>query len=170
MADLGTSNGLFFWPSCSKELATKSSITLSSALTGSQLFKALVQFLAVTNFGKKPCILGPGKPDSEEVQEPGPVIYDSARHLNITFKMSPWSANLLQQQAKWANALLGDGTTNPFTPIFITRADVPLQAFDSVVQLSPGPVLEEMTTTDRRGRLWSCANKVYDVLGKGSWR
>ena len=138
--------------------------SLSPALTSSQLFKAVIRFLSATNFAKKPFVLGADKPETEEFHEPGPVLYDSARQLNIAYKMSSASAALLQHQAKWTNTLLGNKNIDPFTPVFITKADVPLQAFDMVVLLSPGELVGKYASTDRRGRTREFANKVYTVL------
>ncbi|KAH8886483.1 Nrap protein [Thozetella sp. PMI_491] len=140
----------------------KKNASLSTSLTSTQLFKALVQFLSVTSFAEKPYVLGPGNPSQEELVEPGPVLYDSARHLNIAFKMSSWSATILQHHAKQTNSLLSNSAVEQFTPTFITKADAPLQLFDLVARLRCEDGSEE--DASRQGRNWGFANKVYSVL------
>ena len=97
--------GHFEWPVLLAPLlqvgTTKGHTALSVSLNSAQLFKALIQFLSVTNFAEKPCVFGPEISPMESHLESGPILYDSARQLNIAFKMGAWSAALLHQHAKW---------------------------------------------------------------------
>ena len=136
---------------------------LSASLSSTQLFKALIQFLSVTNFAEKPCVLGPGKPDLEAHLESGPILYDSARQLNVAFKMGPWSAASLHQHAKWTRSLLANSTADQFNPTFILKADVPSHSFDLVAHLSHSDAAAE-AASDLRGQAWHLGSKVYRVL------
>ncbi|KAJ4292976.1 U3 snoRNP protein [Collariella sp. IMI 366227] len=136
---------------------------LSASLSGTQLFKALIQFLSVTNFAEKPCVFGPAKQDLDSQIESGPILYDSARQLNIAFKMGSWSAALLHQHAKWTRSLLSDTGADQFNPTFILKSDVPSYSFDLVARLNHDGKLNE-TVTDSRGSSWQLGSKVYRVL------
>lgn len=144
---------------------SKGHAALSTSLSSTQLFKALIQFLAVTNFSERPCVLGPGKADMEAHTDAGPILYDSVRQLNFAFKMGPWSAALLHQHAKWTRSLLSDSAADQFNPSFILRADLPSHNFDLVARLScdgaPDGVVD---TADSRGRIWQRSSRVYRVL------
>ena len=136
---------------------------LSASLSSTQLFKALIQFLSVTNFAEKPCVLGPGKPGLEAHLESGPILYDSARQLNVAFKMGPWSAASLHQHAKWTRSLLANSTADQFNPTFIFKADVPSHSFDLVAHLSNSNATAEVAS-DFRGQAWQLGSKAYRVL------
>ncbi|KAK0611553.1 Nrap protein [Immersiella caudata] len=135
---------------------------LSTSLKSTQLFKAVVQFLSVTNFAEKPYVLGKG--DLEAPSDSGPVIYDADRQLNIAFKMSPWSAAALHQQAKWTRSLLNDGTVDQFSPTFILKTDFPLYSFDLVARLNHYGSFDQAAEVDSRGKVWQFGSKVYRIL------
>ncbi|KAK0649443.1 Nrap protein [Cercophora newfieldiana] len=135
---------------------------LSTSLKSTQLFKAVVQFLSVTNFAEKPYVLS--KSDFEAPPGCGPVIYDADRQLNIVFKMSPWSAALLHQQAKWTRSLLNDGTVDQFSPTFILKTDTPVYSFDLVAKLSHFGSFDHAAEVDSRGKAWQFGSKVYRIL------
>ncbi|KAK0725377.1 Nrap protein [Lasiosphaeris hirsuta] len=143
---------------------SKGNGTLSTSLSGTQLFKALIQFLSVTNLAEKPCVLGPGKADFEAPEDCGPVIYDSSRQHNIAFKMSPWSAALLLQQAKWTRSLLSDNAVDQFGPSFILKTDLPLHSFDLVARLNHSGTFDKVSETDPRGRPQQLGEAVYKIL------
>ncbi|KAL2261289.1 hypothetical protein VTK26DRAFT_4480 [Humicola hyalothermophila] len=146
---------------------SKGHAALSASLSSTQLFKALIQFLSVTNFAEKPCVFGPGKSELEGHIDFGPIIWDSARQLNIAFKMGPWSAALLHQHAKWSRSLLADATADQFNPTFILKASFPSHNFDFIARLNPDissdvPILNNVT--ESRGRSWELGSKVYRIL------
>lgn len=144
----------------------KGKATLSASLNSTQLFKAMVQYLAETNFLKTPCVLGPSQEQADAIREPGrPVLYDSARQLNIAFKMSPWSSALLHQHARWTHSLLNDPLADQFTPTFITRADQPAHIFDLAVRVRARQESEE-PSQDPRGRRWAFSTKLYSTIKK----
>ncbi|KAL2135151.1 hypothetical protein VTI74DRAFT_9582 [Chaetomium olivicolor] len=142
---------------------SKGHAALSASLSSTQLFKALIQFLSVTNFAEKPCVFGSAKPDLGSHIESGPIVYDSARQLNIAFKMGSWSAALLHQHAKWTRSLLSDSGADQFNPTFILKSDLPSHSFDFVARLNHGGKLEE-TSADSRGPSWQLGSKVYRIL------
>ncbi|KAK0625292.1 Nrap protein [Bombardia bombarda] len=138
--------------------------TLSGSLSSTQLFKAMIQFLSVTNFAEKPCVLGAGSADLDSAIELGPVIYDSSRQLNIAFKMNPGSAAQIHQHAKWTRTLLNDTTADQFTPSFILKSDLALQNFDLVARLNFNDEFNGAVNSDCRGKIWGFSDKVYKVL------
>jgi U3 small nucleolar RNA-associated protein 22 len=146
---------------------SKTQVALSPSLSSTQLFKAVTQFLSVTDFAKKPCILGPGKAEAQLSTEAGPILYDSARQLNIAFKMGSWSAALLHQHAKWTRSLLSDSAIDQFSPTFILKADLPSHTFDLVARLNCGAsedVAAELDSFGSRGRIWKLSSTVYRIL------
>ncbi|KAK1757279.1 nucleolar protein 6 [Echria macrotheca] len=141
----------------------KGNASLSPSLSSTQLFKAMVQFLSVTNFAEKPCVLG-SSTAGEDISDAGPVIYDSVRQLNIAFKMSPWSAAMLYQQARWTRNILNDSSVDQFNPCFILKADLPLQSFDMIARLNRSGKFDETAESDCRGKVWQFSSKVYRIL------
>lgn len=144
---------------------SKGHAALSGALSATQLFKALIQFLAVTNFAEKPCILGAAQ---QELDAPSdcPVLFDAARQHNVAFKMSPWSSELLNQQAKRTRSLLNDPAVDQFTPTFILKADLSLHNFDLVSRLNHMGTYEKTKMADPRGTAWHVGSEVYRILKK----
>ena len=66
---------------------------LSNGYTSDQLFKAMLQFFSVRNL-----LLSPFSTQASNMQlNPafGPVFYDSSRNLNLLFKMTPWSYQMV---------------------------------------------------------------------------
>ncbi len=140
---------------------------LSSSLSSTQIFKAVIQFLATKDMRSKPCVLGTvGGDDVDSMLETGPVLFDAARRLNLAFKMSPWSAMLLHQHAKWTHELLAASVADQFNPTFITKADLPLYNFDLLLRI-PCPDADDCPTSpDRRGSLRDFADSVFRVLDR----
>ncbi len=141
---------------------------LSPSLSSTQIFKAVIQFLASTDFRSKPCILGGPTPDAflDALKEGTPVLFDtgSGRQLNIAYRMSAWSAGLLRQHARWTHELLrDDGAADTFTPTFIARADLALEAYDQVLRIRV-PGRPETSSSSRRGAVWDFADSVFQVL------
>lgn len=110
--------------------------TLSPALSSTELFKAVIHFLATIDLGKKPLVLGTASISSSSVQETGPVLFDPARELNILFKMTPWSASLLQLYAKSTADLLADEAAEKFDATFIIKVDVVPLLYNANLEIS----------------------------------
>ncbi|KAK5661712.1 hypothetical protein OQA88_9812 [Cercophora sp. LCS_1] len=137
----------------------KGTSTLSPSLSSTQLFKATVQFLAVSNLAEKPYTFG-----SADIDTAGPVIYDSTRQLNIAFKMSPWSAVLLHHHARWTRNLMNDSAVDQFVPSLILKADMPVHNFDLVARLNHFGTFDVAGGADSRGKAWEFSSKLYEVL------
>lgn len=139
---------------------------LSPSLSSTQLFKAVIQYLAVADLNKKPIIFGPAKDAAEAIKEHGPVIYDSAHQLNFAFKMNSWSASMLQHYAKWTHLSLADQDADQFQPTFIIKADVALQCFDLLIQVDSSETSVRNQPHDHRGESWVFGDKMARVLKK----
>ncbi|KAL0939472.1 nrap protein [Colletotrichum truncatum] len=139
---------------------------LSSALSSTELFKATVQFLASTEFSKRPFVFGTYKLGSDVIRESGPVMFDPDRELNILYKMSPWSASMLHFHACTTMELLNDPLASQFEPTFITKADMPLQLFDAIFEIRNVDSHSKSNSLDRRGAVWDLSFKANTVLKK----
>ncbi|OIW26735.1 Nrap protein [Coniochaeta ligniaria NRRL 30616] len=141
----------------------KDTAALSPSLNSTQLFKATIQYLAAMDFSKKPFILGQAKEAPDAIRESGPVVYDAIRQLNIAFKMSASSADMLHQYAKWTHSLLNEKSADQFTPTFITKVDQPSLMYDLNASLELPEAFDD-SSHDSRGKLASFCNKVHSVL------
>ncbi|KAK4232003.1 putative nucleolar protein 6 [Podospora fimiseda] len=142
---------------------------LSTSLSSTQLFRAMIQFLDLSDLSEKPLVFGSGKTaeDLEEYLGQGPILYDCARQVNIAFKMGPWSAALLHQHAKWTRALLDKSDVDQFAPTFIIKADLPFHTYDLFAHLNYSEILDKVLgddTAESRGRTWQLSSRVYSVL------
>ncbi|KAK8131057.1 hypothetical protein PG984_007495 [Apiospora sp. TS-2023a] len=139
---------------------------LVKSLGSSQMIKATIQYLANTNFQKKPAVFGtyPSEPDA--MRQDGPVLYDATRNLNLLWKMTPWSANLLQQFAKWSLAGLKDNSLDQFDPLFIIKVHDKAQIYDLQANVDIPPPTRQFKSQDCRGRTWNFSEELYQVLKK----
>lgn len=137
---------------------------LSPSLSSTQIFKAVIQYLAAADLAKRPVILGPIKEAAKATKDPGPVMFDSARQLNFAFKMSSWSASMLQHYAKWTHTSLADQNADQFNPTFITKTDVALQCFDLVIQIDSLEAVRGAQAQDHRGESWALGDRMARVL------
>lgn len=140
---------------------------LSPSLSSTQIFKAIVQYLAAVDFSKKPLILGRSTEGLEAANENGPVIFDALRQLNVAYKMSSSSAFMLQQYAKWTHTSLADQDADQFNPTFIVKADAPLQCYDLLVGVEqPSSSVQQPGNYHFRGDSWEHGDKVAKILKK----
>lgn len=137
---------------------------LSSSLSSTELFKATVQFLASTEFVKKPFLFKTYKAGAEAVREAGPVMFDPARELNIAYKMTPWSAELLQMYAKSTLESLSNPLVDQFEPTFIAKADMPLQIYDSISELKVARGEATEVASEDQGFVRARSVEVHKVL------
>lgn len=137
---------------------------LSSSLSSTELFKAAVQFLASTEFVRKPFLFKSYKAGAEAVREAGPVMFDPARELNIAYKMTPWSVGLLQTHAKSTLESLSNPLVDQFEPTFIAKADLPLQIFDSMSELRVARGEASEAASEDQGFVRARSAEVYKVL------
>ena len=138
---------------------------LSTSLHSTQLFKGTLQYIASANL-KKSVVIGKTPSDLESIRRSGPAIYDSARELNILFKMSPWSANMLTEQAKQSLAAINESPDDQFDSLFIVKVYQPLQIFDLIVNLNLPASERERNPTDCRGFVRNYSERVYQTLTK----
>ena len=137
---------------------------LSGSLSSTELFKAAIQFLSDIDFNKKPLMLG--KAGTEVVRESGPVMYDPATKLNLLYKMTPWSANLLRMQAKSTSDLLADEAAEKFGPIFIVRASISSYIYDAIFEINSPDVAHRSGSPDKRGAVLDYSAEAFKVLKK----
>lgn len=144
----------------------KGARALSPSLSSTQIFKALIQYLAAADLAKKPLIFGSSKEDADAAREPVPVIFDVARQLNLAYKMSLWSASLLQHFAQWTHTSLADREADQFNPTFIIKADSPLQCFDLLIRIDQAHTIGSANPTEYRGASWGFCDRVARILNK----
>lgn len=139
----------------------KGMAALSPSLSSTQIFKALIQYLAAADLVKKPLIFGSPKHGLDAAQESGPVMFDTLRQLNVAHKMSTWSASFLQQHASWTHTSMADQLADQFTPTFILKSDSPLQCFDLVINVDQ---IGGAQVQDYRGPSWGYCDKAARIL------
>lgn len=139
---------------------------LSNSLSATELFKAAIQFLSTTDFTKKPFAFNSSKVSAESVKEAGPVMFDPTRQLNLLFKMTPCSANFLQMCAKSTSELLADEASEKFDATFITKTDVPLQAFDALLDIKNPTLSKYATSSDSRSEIVDFGLDTQRILKK----
>ncbi|KAI0012369.1 Nrap protein [Xylariaceae sp. FL0662B] len=142
----------------------KGEAVLSPSLHSTQLFKATLQFLVSANLQKKLLVIGKDPPELETIRQPTPILYDTARGLNVLFKMSPWSIAMLTEQAKWSLSAINSSPLDQFEPMFIIKVDQPLQMFDLLVRVNLPTSKEGFDLNDYRGVLWEFSEKLYQTL------
>lgn len=122
---------------------------VSSRYTVVQLFKAILQFLAVKDL-TTPMAVGS---TIQLPQTETPVLYDATTGINIFFKMTPWSYQSLQEEASLTLATINARNEDNFDSVFIVRTSDALHRFDELYQI-------ELP----RGR---SAQTVFDTLTEG---
>ncbi|KAK9441303.1 pre-rRNA processing protein Utp22 [Metarhizium brunneum] len=139
---------------------------LSGSLSSTELFKAGIQFLSTTDFNKKPFAFNTAKVDAKLIREPGPVMFDPVRELNILSKMTSSSASLLQLYAKSTSDLLADEGAEKFEPTFIMKTDITLQVFDAQFEINNSHISKYADSSDRSSIAWKLGSEVHQVLKK----
>ncbi|KAI1438048.1 pre-rRNA processing protein utp22 [Xylaria sp. CBS 124048] len=141
---------------------------LSPSLHSSQLFKATLQYLASISLHKKPVILGPNKSAPEGLRQTGPVLYDSAREINVLFNMTTWSASMLNEYAKLSMLAINDPHVDQFESLFISKVNQPLQTFDLFVKINiPNNTSQAVAgTLDGKAAKVAFAEDVSQILKK----
>lgn len=143
----------------------KGEAIVSSSLPSVQLFKAVMRFLCVAEFLKKPYIFFPSKATLEAVPKEGPAIFDGERGHNVLYKMTPWAGALLRQHAKWTAAVFADEHAEQLTPLFISKADLPKQMYDLMFNVQRLEI-DGSQYLDKKGCMWNAGEKVYKLLRK----
>ncbi|KAI0018933.1 Nrap protein, partial [Xylariomycetidae sp. FL0641] len=144
----------------------KGEAVLSPQLHCTQLFKATLQYLVSSNLHKKPLVLGSETPELEAIRQAGPVLYDSTRGMNLLFKMTPWSANLLVEHAKWSLSATDDNPIEQFDHLFIAKVNQSLQLYDLLVRVNIPSSAKGTDPVDSRGPTWAFCDVLYRTLRK----
>lgn len=138
---------------------------LTQEYSSYQMFKAVIQFFATSDFASKPLMY-----ETEGFFLPRskfPVFYDGPRGHNILYKMAPWSYQRLQYQAKLSLEMLNDPTFDQFESTFIVRESLPLLRYDSLVQFSLSEQSKTAILSDHAPPYVSFGERLYDVLLEG---
>ncbi|KAI2622697.1 Nrap protein [Hypomontagnella submonticulosa] len=144
----------------------KGEAVLSPSLHSTQLFKATLQYIVSANLQKKLVVIGADSPSSETLRQSMPVLYDTARGINVLYKMTAWSITLLTEQAKWSLSAINNSPLDQFEALFIVKADQPLQMFDLLLGVNIPTSQEGVESIDRRGLIWDFSAKLYNTLKK----
>jgi U3 small nucleolar RNA-associated protein 22 len=145
--------------------ASKGHSVLSPGYSSYQMFKAVLQFLALSNLVDKPLILG--STNIVVAKSNTPMLYDCERDQNVLYKMTPWSWSMLQEEAKISLSMLNNSILDPFESLFIARSNQPLQRFDCLFQVAECPDTIKTATLDYSPRTRSFSNRLYQVLRDG---
>lgn len=138
---------------------------LSSGYSSYQMFKAVLQFLAANDLAKKPFLFGAS--ENAITKSSTPMVYDGERNQNVLYKMTPWSYDMLRDEAKTSLSMLNDAVFDSFEATFITRSNQPLQRFDCSFRLSEGPQQVESASCDHAPNSRSFSYKLFQVLKEG---
>lgn len=137
---------------------------LSASFSCTQIFKAVVQYLAAVDLFRKPPVLGSSSEGLDALKDPGPVILDAARQLNLAYKMSACSAFALQQYARWTQTSLADQDADHFNPTFIIKADLPLHSYDALVQIAQPTGTDARNTHDYESAAAQLGEQATTIL------
>ncbi|KAI1135469.1 Nrap protein [Hypoxylon sp. FL0543] len=142
----------------------KGEAVLSPSLHSTQLFKATLQYIITANLQKKLVIIGKDPPNPETLRQSMPILHDATHGINILYKMTPWSIALLTEQARWSLSAINDSPLDQFDPLFIIKADQPLQIFDMLLNVHIPASREGIESVDRKGFVLDYSAKLYQTL------
>ncbi|KAH7369894.1 pre-rRNA processing protein-like protein Utp22 [Rhexocercosporidium sp. MPI-PUGE-AT-0058] len=143
----------------------KSHSVLSPGYSSYQMFKAVLQFLAVSDLAAKPVVFE--AKDLSFSKSNIPMLFDGPRGLNTLYKMTPWSYRLLRHEAKTSLAMLNDPTFDQFESTFIIKTSQNLQRFDSTIRVVYSPQSANTVSCDHISSYRRFSSKLYDVLNEG---
>lgn len=133
---------------------------LSPSYNAQQIFKAMIQYLTTRNLVTKPLITKGDLPPSLP-KTGSPTIFDGKRGINVLYKMSPWSYEMLRHQAAVTLKMLNDTINDNFDRVFILRVHDVMCRYDQVVLLSVPPALATSTLALVKYQL-----HLYDILSR----
>ena len=138
---------------------------LSKQYESFQIFKATLGYLSEGNLVETPAFIGHGK--TEVYGGEVPIFFDSASGLNLLFKMTPWSYNLLRHEATCTLKLFKDPFADHLDACFITKVDDPTRRFDCLATFNPGHSSTTATsspTSDAYDSVTQTCFRTFDVL------
>lgn len=109
---------------------------LSTSYNSYQIFKATMQFLGGKDL-TTPFVLFSTELKQNLPSSNAPVFFDGKRGLNLLYKMSSSSYQLLRHECSITIKMLNDKVSDHFDRIFIGRVDYPLCRFDQIVIIKP---------------------------------
>lgn len=131
---------------------------LSPRYTCLQIFKAILQFLAARDLTDPLVVNGA----TDKITQSGyPVLFDDEAQINVLYKMTPWSYQLLRQEARSTIEAFRSKVTENFELIFIKRLDEDLLRFDQSIVLGVKAFLHNQQEEDN---LREYLQKLHDVL------
>jgi U3 small nucleolar RNA-associated protein 22 len=158
--------GNFEWAAmlalCLQSGGTNNRPLLSNGYSSYQLFKALLQLLAVKDFSRQPLIIGTTNYTPKALQSL-PVVWDAENSHNLLYKVQQWSYKLLRYEAKTTLMILGDQNYDGFESTFIQRVQEPLLRFDHVMQVPRQTLLGSDSECDE----WTSIEKLNTIFAQG---
>ncbi|KIV81867.1 hypothetical protein PV11_04017 [Exophiala sideris] len=124
-----------------------------------QLFKAMLQILAGRDL-RDPWVL-----DGTAVDIPRsevPVLFDAKTGVNILYKMTPWSYQVLRHHAQVSLTLVNARNQNSFDETFVFNVATPILQYDEVFGVTI-PADSFKTSSEQRQYL----SKMYDIFSRG---
>ena len=138
---------------------------LSTEFDGLQLFRCTLQFLARKDLVKQQMFT-----DTKDAPFPldriAPTFFDTPRNINILYKMSTWSYQMLRQEAQWTDKQLISGVNDSFDTTFITKVDEPFMRYDLIAHLQLS-ALGIPTTSEEYPNIPAIVNNLHGVLQRG---
>lgn len=136
---------------------------LSPRYTCLQFFKAVLQFFAARDL-TDPLLLNGAT--CEIPKSESPVLFDGAAQINVLFKMTPWSYQLLRQEARSTIEAFNSKGVDNFESVFVKRLDDDLLRFDQFLLLEAGDLLQNHPERDNApGRLQKLHTVLSQALG-----
>lgn len=138
---------------------------LSPGYSSYQMFKAVVQYLSSTDLTKQPMLYE--APDLQATKSDVPIFYDGPRGVNVLYKMTPSSYELLRDEAKTSLTMLNDSTFDQFEATFITKADQILLKYDCIVKIPVPAQKDGVFSCDHKTYSTTFANRVFATMKEG---
>ncbi|KAI5793911.1 Nrap protein [Peziza echinospora] len=142
----------------------KSANVLAAGFSNYQLFKATLQFISSRDLRKDPLIFNSNS--NSLAPSDLPILMDAEHGVNLLFKMTPWSYNMLRHEARMTIKALNSSTQDQFDAIFLDRVEQPCLKYDLIAKV-PIPAEAGNADLDSVDIRLSFARKLYGVLNHG---
>ena len=141
---------------------------LSPGYSSYQMFKAMLQFIAVGDFANKPFMYDTIDMDIATAKSDSPVFFDGPRGHNLLYKMTPWSYALLREEARVSLDMLNNEAFDQFEATFVVKTSEPLQRYDCIIRIPcPTNAYADSSNCDHVPSTSSFASRIYHVLHEG---